>query len=57
MGVPARKAVAPLHGELAERGVTVVSTWHPSPRNYNSRPQSRADVLSTFELVRELADD
>lgn len=56
MGVPARKAVDPLTGELAERGVTVLSTWHPSPRNYNSRPQSRADVLRTFKRVRELAE-
>lgn len=56
MGVPARKALEPLQPMLQERGVSVVSTWHPSPRNYNSRPQSRPQVLDAFEQTRGLAE-
>lgn len=55
MGVPARKALQPLADSLSDRGVTIVSTWHPSPRNYNSRPHSREEVLAAFDQVRRLA--
>jgi uracil-DNA glycosylase len=55
MGVPARKAVAPLLGDLDQRGLTVMSTWHPSPRNYNSRPHSQPEVLAAFDEVHRIA--
>jgi uracil-DNA glycosylase len=48
LGVPARKAVAPLVPQLEARGLAVMSTWHPSPRNYNSRPQAEPAVLAAF---------
>jgi hypothetical protein len=55
MGVPARKAVHSIGDELSSRGIDVVTTWHPSPRNYNSRPGSRADVLDAFTKAFDLA--
>lgn len=55
LGVAARTAAAPLADELDRRHVSVLSTWHPSPRNYNSRPQARPEVGRAFAEAFALA--
>jgi uracil-DNA glycosylase len=55
LGRSAAKAIGPLAVDLHAQGIAVVSTWHPSPRNYNSRPHSRPELLEAFVEARRLA--
>ena len=56
MGVPAKSAAKHLAADLSSRGVQVLGTWHPSQRNYNSRPQARPDVARAFREARVIAE-
>ncbi|MGN6242142.1 MAG: uracil-DNA glycosylase family protein [Motilibacteraceae bacterium] len=55
MGVPARRTATALKHELERRGVQLVTTWHPSARNYNSRRHSREEVEAAVAHAYELA--
>jgi uracil-DNA glycosylase len=57
MGKPAQKSVSGAATELAARGIRVIETPHPSPRNYNSPTRSAkqrihaafADAMASLE--------
>jgi uracil-DNA glycosylase len=55
MGVAARNGAALLEDALAEREIALLTCMHPSPRNYNTRPHARAEVLATFREARRIA--
>lgn len=55
MGVAARNGAALLEDALAVRGIELLTCVHPSPRNYNTRPESRAAVEAAFARAREIA--
>lgn len=56
MGMAARTGATLFEDALADRKITLVTCIHPSPRNYNTRPHARAEVLEAFERAKELAD-
>ena len=51
-GLTAKRSVEGLQGELGGRGIEIITSIHPSPRNYNSRrARTIREVRAAFETA------